>query len=454
MTSEARTAVPGTRFPLTPNQLFLCGFDQGDEQGPFGPRYAIVHACRLAGPLDVAALRAALDDVVVRHSALRTLVVRGEDPHQLVLPPAPVRLRVHDLTAVPVEGRDRRAEELVLEVETGDYRSDEVPLLHAVLGRFDEADAVLVLVAHHAAADEWSMQLVLRDVLAGHAARVAEGAAAPAEPVAQYTDYALWEQERAATPAAARSREYWAETLRDAVITTLPTDHPRSAALPKTTAWQRFALSEDLTAAVHATAAETRSSPFMVLLAGWAAFLHRRTGADDVVVNTFTSGRAQAAFHETVGSFFNFVPLRIDLAGCGTFREAVGRVRRTCLDAYRHDVPFVEIFAAAPTLMNGNDDGHALCAFQVYRSPLPADGTAGPLVHREIRRRLLPQSSGGDIPDGAMWHLDVEYSGAMTGGLGFNTNLFDAGAMTLLTAEFQQALKSTVGAPDTRLDQI
>lgn len=451
--SSAAGLDPLTRIPLSLNQEFLCGFDQGDHAGPFGPKYNIVHACRLTGAVELGAFQDALDDVVVRHEALRTIVLRGgDDRYQQVRPPSPVSLSVRDLSDTAPDTRPRRSEELVLEVEAGEYPSTELPLLHAVLGRFDDTDAVLVLVAHHTAADEWSMQLILRDLVAGYAARTGSGPALA--PVRQYREYAAWEKNRADTPSTQRSRDYWRDKLRDATIVALPTDHPRSAGLPKSTAWQRFAISEGLTAAVFETASATRSSPFMVLLAAYNVFLHRRTGSTDITVNTFTSGRGEAGFHDTVGSFFNFVPLRTDLGGCADFREVVSRTRRTCLEAYQHDIPFAEVLAQAPTLMNAAmSQDRALCAFQVFRAPFPAEGDGGGLHHAEIRRRLLPQASGGDIPDGAMWHLDVEFTGEMTGCLGFNTNLFDEDAMTALVAEFQQVLTTTVAANNTPLDQ-
>lgn len=434
------------RIPLSLNQEFLCMFDKGDGEGPFGPQYNIGYASRITGAIDTGTLRAALDDVVVRHEALRTVVVReGESGHQAIYPPRPVSLDVRDLGSHG--DRDARAEELIIDVEAGTYPADEVPLLRAVLGRFDDTDAVLVLVVHHTAADEWSMPLIMRDLAACYSARDGEPSAAIGV-APQFSDYTNWERERPAADQAA-SAAYWREQLQDAEILALPTHHARSEGLPKSTAWQRFTIPANVADAVTSVARATRSSPFMVFLAAYNVALHRLTGATDIVVMTFSSGRGQAQFHDTVGSFFNFIPLRTDLSDCTTFRDVIARTRKTCLGAYAHDIPFGQILAEAPALMGpAATDDHAICAFQVFRSPMPAEGDIGTARYTEIRGRTRSQSVGGDIPDGAMWHLDMDFSGDLAGRLGYNTNLFDGERMAELITVFTETVAETVTDPD------
>ncbi|WP_211589138.1 condensation domain-containing protein [Microbispora sp. H11081] len=443
---------PASRVPLSLNQEFLCIFDEGDDSGPFGPRYNIFYASRLRGKVHADTLRAALHDVAERHEALRTLIVRApEDRHQRILPSGPVELTLRDLSGVAPADRDRRAGELVNEIEAGSYSATEVPLLRAVLARFDDEDAVLVLIAHHTAADAWSMHVIMRDLAHCYAARRARQVAALPE-APQYRDYTLWEQERSSSPALDRAREYWREKLRGAQILTLPTDHPRSAGLPKTTGWHRFTLGPELSAATRRTAKELRCSTFMVLFAANNILLNRITGVSDVVVPTFTTGRTQERFHTTVGSFFNFVPLRTNLDGCDSYREAVRRTRATCLEAYSHDIPFAQIAAEAPELMApAAADDRALFLFQVFQSPFGMAGeVVGDVEYAEVPR-LVSQPVGGDIPDGSLCELNLTPSGEIIGTLGFNTNLWRADTMAEWMAEFDSVLRAVVTTPDAPL---
>src|ERR1700693_2543431 len=135
-TSRAR-GQESNRYPLSSAQEWFLTMDQGEDGGPFGRRFLIVSALRITGPVDLAVLQGALDDVVARHELLRTLVVRDADPpHQLVCPPCPVPLEVRDLPPVTGTPTDTVIQELIVEVQAGTISAREVPLLRALLCRF------------------------------------------------------------------------------------------------------------------------------------------------------------------------------------------------------------------------------------------------------------------------------------------------------------------------------
>src|SRR5580658_1471267 len=102
-TSAGQPAATATeRIPLSLNQEFVCLFDYGGEDGPFGPHYHIVEAWRVSGQVDAAAMRRALRNVVERHEALRTVIVRdGDDKYQEIYPASTPELSVRDITPEP-----------------------------------------------------------------------------------------------------------------------------------------------------------------------------------------------------------------------------------------------------------------------------------------------------------------------------------------------------------------
>jgi hypothetical protein len=436
-------------FPLSFNQEFLCLFDHGDGTGPLGPEYNIVCGWRLTGGIDVAILQGALDDLVVRHESLRTEIVRaGSAKFQQILPPCSPDLVVRDLPGVPPQARESRAEDLLIELEAGAYHIDDYPLVRAVLGRFDEHDSVLVLVAHHTAVDEWSMQLMIRDLAALYAARRKAGPGLGQVP--QYREFAVWERERADSAVVRRSRQYWQRKLDGAQLAATRTHMPRSAGLPKGTSAHRFLIGADVTSAALGIAKSTRSSPFMVLLAAYLAYLHDVTGATDLTVPTMGAGRGRAEFHRTVGTFFSLVPLRTDLSGCRNFGDVVARTRATCIEAYSHALSFPQILAEAPDLMApfGQDDS-TVFTFQVFQFPFVLDHERiGDIEYSDLRRRLKSQQVTTDIPDGGLWTLDVHPAGDMVGSLWFNSNLFDVDGIRGMEADFRRVLREVVTEAD------
>lgn len=442
------------RIPVSCNQEFLCMLDQGDEEGPFGPRHIIVGGWRIGGRVDTETLHDAMDELVVRHEALRTAIVRDDDQrYQQVLPPTTTELVELDLSdEVTERERQQRIEELLIEIESGAYSVVHPPLLMAVLGRFTATDSILVLVAHQTAADQWSLRLLIQDLAFGYAAR--RGYAVPEPgPVTQYREYAIWERARTTEPAAFLAREFWRTTLAGATMTALPADHRRSANRPKNTSVYRFLIDRRITSDVVGLARSARCSPFMVLLGAFNVFLHERTGATDVVVPALTAGRGQARFYETVGSFFNFVPLRTDLAGCPTFRDLVARTRRTCLAAYAHDIPFAFVLDEVPEIgvPFGSDD-LAVIGFQVFQFQAVLDREhVGDLEFSDVRRRLMSQAESTDIPEGALFQLEIDPSGETVGTMAYSSNLYEVDTIVDMATHFCQVLARTVAAPDAPL---
>src|SRR5579859_5338804 len=225
------TATQTDRVPLSLNQEFVCLFDGGGPDGPFGPHYHIVEAWRVSGPVDAAAMRRALADVVARHEALRTVIVReGDDKYQAIYPASAPELSVRDLPAEPGKTRDQQAQELIRELENGTIEADRPPLIKAVLATFDDQDSVLALMTHHIATDGWSVRVIIRDLVNRYA--VQKGLDAPELPSApQYREFAAWSRE-APDARPARAIDYWRKTLSGALISALPTNFARSSGMP------------------------------------------------------------------------------------------------------------------------------------------------------------------------------------------------------------------------------
>ena len=441
------------RIPLSVQQEFLCLWDKGDAMGPFGPRFHVVDGWRVAGEVDLDALRAALDDVVVRHEALRTVVVRDQEPRfQKIMPPSSPSLEVRDLPSDDPDARDLRVEEFLNELAAEDLNIRELPLLRAILGRFDEQDSVLGLIAHHTAVDAWSMQQLRRDLAACYAARKA-GQLPELPPATQYQEYASWQQEHSQSASVRAARVYWGQKLDEAGALALPTDRLRSAEPVFSTGWYRFLLGRELRSATSELATAMRCSPFMILLAAFNVYVNRMTGATDVVALTFTPGREQARFHETIGSFFNCLPIRTDISDCGTFRDVVAKTRANCIEAYTHEIPLAQILQEAPELMAPVVvDGVAACVFQVIQTPhMNEREQIGDLEYSAVRRKVLSQTIGSDIPDGTLLCLELDSTGDLIGELGYSRNLYDESTAHKIVSTYQGVLLDAVTTPDAPL---
>ncbi|MFI1162009.1 condensation domain-containing protein, partial [Streptomyces sioyaensis] len=298
-------------------------------------------AIRLSGVLDVAALRAALGDVVGRHEALRTVFAESDGvPCQRILDTAEVDLPVHEVSEDDLPGVLREAARYAFDL------SREIPV-RTWLFATGSGEWMLLLVVHHVAADGWSLGPLARDLAKAYTDRRAGRGPSWSPLPVQYADYTLWQRrllgdETDPDSVFGRQLTYWREQLAGLPEqVTLPTDRAR----PQTASYAgdvcMFRIDTDLHADLLALARGSGATLFMVLQAALAAVLTRSGAGTDVPIGSPVAGRTDDALDDLVGFFVNTIVLRTDTSGNPDFDELLRRVRDTSLAAYAHqDVPF------------------------------------------------------------------------------------------------------------------
>jgi condensation enzyme len=439
-----------TRYPLSFTQEWFITLDQGDDGGTFGPRFLMNTPLRVTGHVDLAVLQGALDDVVARHELLRTLVVRDADPpYQKVLPPCRVPLEVRDLPPVTGESRDTAVQELILEAEAGSVSAREVPLMKALLCRFDDRDSALLLSVHHSVSDGWSVQVILRDLGAFYTAR-RTGIAAELPPMRQYREYAAWQRANATSTAEDGSPAYWQHKLDAAREFTIPNDHGHPGSYSQHYSLHVHDIEPDVMNGASALATASRSTLFTVMLSAFYVLGHKLTGSTDLAIRAFTAGREELQFQNTMGLFLNCVPFRTDIADCTSFRDIVMATRETFVDAIAHELPVNVIEQAFPGFITSREDLRTsqFIISNIQRQlgddlPIPiAEGA------RVVSGRLSQGSGQQDIPSGVVWNLSAQPSGKLNGGVLFNLDEFDESTVTGRAADLRRILAGAVREPD------
>jgi amino acid adenylation domain-containing protein len=420
-----------------------------DQLLPGSTAYTFSPALRLHGPLDAGALRGALEEVVARHEALRTTfpTERGE-PFQRVVPAAAVPLPVHDLSGETPAEREARAQALAAELLERPLDLATGPLLRAELLRLGPEDHVLALAIHHIVFDMWSLGVLYDELAALYAAR-REGRPNPLPALpAQYGDFTLWQRERLDGPGLERELAHWRARLEGATaLLDLPTDRPRPAVQDFAGGTCLSTLPADVRDACTDLQRRQQVTPFMSLLAGYAALLSRLSSSVDVSVGTSVAGRGEARFERLAGFFVNTLVLRIDLGGDPSFGELLQRARHVALEAFDHqDVPFERLVdeLQPERTMSHNPLFQAMFTLQNTRLRLPA--LPGLAVERF---RVRHDSAFVDL-----WLEVVPRPQETAIAFSYKSQLFEAETVERMASRFVHLLRAGLAEPGTRLSRL
>ncbi|MEV6370682.1 amino acid adenylation domain-containing protein [Micromonospora musae] len=412
-----------------------------DQLAPGEAAYHIAVPLRVRGPLDVPALRAALNDLTRRHESLRTRFPADADGRPIVV--------IEETAEVPltiVDAADAAAaQELVEAAAAEPFDLAHGPLLRALLIRLAPEEHVLFLGKHHIVGDGWSVDLLLRDLVTYY-----RGAEPPALPV-QYGDFAVWEAQELAGSAAQGHLEWWRQRLAGVTPLELPLDLPRPATQTYRGDFVEFTLDGGTRDGLYALTHSYGGTLFMTLLAAYQVLLARHAGQEDFVVGASVAGRSVPELENVVGMFINMLPLRAELAGEPTFGELLEQTRRSVLDALEHgEVPFAKV---------------------VHELGLPRDVSRSPvfqamfvLQNYDIGRYA---KVSGDSDVKFTWtpmelratRFDIELHAVETvdglwGKLVFNTDLFARETVQRMADRFGALLRAVVAAPDTPISAL
>ncbi|MGY5311001.1 amino acid adenylation domain-containing protein, partial [Nocardia gipuzkoensis] len=439
------------RIPLSPAQqrIWFVNRLHADEQA--GPADAIDNipvALRLSGDLDVAAMTAAVADVVARHETLRTVYPDGpEGPEQVVLPPAAPQVPVERVTETTLAQRLRELAADAFDLTT------ETPLRATlfVLGDPSRPQYVLALVLHHIAADGFSLGPLAEDLMTAYVAR--RTAAAPAWdalPV-QYADYTLWQADFTDLD---RQLDYWRHVLAGLPEQLeLPTDRPRPPVSSHRGATHRLRVDSDLHSELGELARKRETTLFSTVHAALAVLLARLSGSADIAIGTPVAGRGDAALDRLVGMFVNTLVLRTAVDARARFETVLDAVRDQDLDALSHpDVPFERLVASlAPTRSrNRHPLLQVALTFQNFALPeleLPglrvsAQEFDAPVAEFDLQFTVLESNDRDGRADGMQ--IEIRYA----------TDLFDAPTIAVLGRRFTQMLAAVAADPTVVVGDI
>lgn len=442
------TPIPrGGRLPLSFGQEQLWYLDQ---LNPGTPLYNVPHAIRWRGPLDHAALKAAMVDLAGRHEVMRTRIGSHDgEPYALdagLMPGLPLV----DLSTWPEADRGREAGRVIEAEATEPIDLEHGPLVRTRLLRLAADDHVLLDTWHHGIFDGWSPLPFFRDLIEFYLARVSGRSPDLPDLPIQYADFAAWHGSWLTGERLERGLAYWRERLAGLRRDELPIDRPRPSTLSHAGDLIQFTVAAGLSDRVRAFSRQEGVTTFVTMLAVVDTLIHRWAGWTDVVVGVGTSGRFNSATHDLIGYFNNVLPFRTEVRGGESFRELVRRATTTVAGVLDHEwVPLGKVVSA----LSGRRDSARHPLFDIAYTHQNAPSPTSTLPGVELSLFDTGERGLGGIPPGtAKFDLTLgitdQVDGPMHAYVEYATALFDRSTMERLATWFETLISATLDSPD------
>lgn len=298
------------------------------------------------GPLDLSAFHAAWQQVVRRHTILRTSFdwSAASGPAQ----------RVHREVVVPFECLDWRelspaeqAQQLVTFLANDRARGFNLavpPLLQISAIRLTEKKHRIVWSGHHLLVDGRSINLVIREVMALYTGQ-SEGTPVSLPTPIPYSDFVSW----LATRDMAATEEYWRHTLRGFTApTSLRTERTGERVHTPMSAIEsvEVRVSSEVRDAVREVARSAGVTLNTVILAAWSLLSSRYGPSEDVVfgVTIGSGGRGAPLSRSLAGLVINTLPLRVRVCPTDSTATLLQQVRQRMLELKRYaHSPLVDV---------------------------------------------------------------------------------------------------------------
>jgi amino acid adenylation domain-containing protein len=302
------------------------------------------------------------------------------------------------------------------------------------------------LIIHHIIADEWSMEVIHRDVRELYEA-FSQGQPSPLPDLPiQYADFAAWQREWLQGEVLQGQLAYWKEEVAGApFVLGLPTDKPRPAAQSFRGGMEKFELPKALLERLKSLGIQEQATLFMILEASFAALLHRYTGQDDILVGTPISDRTHSETEGLIGFFLNTFILRTRFTDQLNFRSLLQQVRARALGAYAHpDFPFERLVAElAP-----ERDLSRTPLFQVMFVLADPEG-----VSQVAKLSSNPETGTGTSKfDLTLFMAETE--DGLEGVMEYSADLFEAPTIQRLCGHYGTLLEALAGNPDQRISTL
>jgi amino acid adenylation domain-containing protein len=303
-------------------------------------------ACTINGKLNITAFKQAWQQILTRHSVLRTSFYWEEidKPVQVVLKQVNLPWQQYNWRSLSYADQQQRLEELLQAEREQGFQLDQAPLMQCTLIELADSTYKFIWTYHHILVDGWCLSIIFKEVLAFYKAYT-QNQMCYLPPAPPYRDYIVWLQQQDISDA----REFWRKRLKEFnVPTPLVVDIPKYQRSQTNSTYhqQKLNLSNQISQALQSLAKQHRLTLSTLVQAAWALLLSRYSGEQDVVFGVTVSGRPAnlSGVEQMVGLFINTLPFRVQVSSDTELIPWLKQLQQQMVDIQQYSyTPLVDI---------------------------------------------------------------------------------------------------------------
>ncbi len=328
-------------YPLSPMQQGMLFHSLlAPESGAY-----IVQSCyEIQGSLNRTAFEQAWQEVINRHSILRTAFVweKLEKPLQVVGREVKAVTVYQDWQHLTPEQQQTQLNFLLKNQRKQGFNLAKPPLMSFNLIQVQNDIYQFIWTYHHLLLDGWSVPLIIKEFITVYET-IIQDQKLPLEKPRPYRDYIAWLQQQDLSNA----QTFWSKILQGLTTpTTISRQTDRFKSPNKNYQEQHLQLSEEVTAKLKFFAKQHQVTINSLVQAAWALILSFYSGENDVIFGSTYSGRPTNLMNaeQIVGVFINTLPVRIYIDGKATLLQWIKQLQSQQIEAQQYQyIPLVEI---------------------------------------------------------------------------------------------------------------
>lgn len=270
--------------------------------------------CILSGELNFPAFQKAWEQVVARHSILRSSFFweEIEKPLQMVSKQVDLPWEKMDWRHLTSDEQQKNLDNFFVSDRHKGFDLNQAPLMRFTIIQLTENTYQFIWSHHHILFDGWSMQIVLKEVFALYEANQ-RGEHLRLSPVRPYKEYIEWLQQQDIE----KAKQFWQQTLKGFETPTLIGNREQRTGNSSKGIYQekRFQLSQTVTEKLQVAARQHHLTLNNLVQGAWGLLISRYSGEKDVVFGATVSGRQPVIenIESMVGLLINTIPTLVKI---------------------------------------------------------------------------------------------------------------------------------------------